>query len=324
MASPQYLFTPQRLQQYRQSAVFRRNFPDYSDSGFDRVLRYGFPVGSRIEIHDRLPRCMSRLRELITASGLSRAPLPSGTVIVARELDSSCGRFEREWFAHRGGLWLAMAWADTLLPDYARMLPLAAGSASCQAIRSFGVDAALKWVNDIHVNGCKIGGILCETFTGGSAGDSYQLIGIGINGNNIDFPRALRPNATSMKVVLGTSVDLEEFTVRLLGFLTWHVGLVHLHEEQELNRGKKGEIARNINPVVDAWRKLSDTPGRDVIYGFDVVRHPQYRATAVDIDSSGGLVLRLPDGRKMTEYSGEILYLPTKETSPGTAADLDE
>lgn len=254
---------------------------------------------------------MSRLRELIAESGPESAPVPSGTVIMARELESSCGRFDREWFAPRGGLWLAMAWADTLLPDYARLLPLAAGSAACQAIRSFGVDAALKWVNDIHVGGCKIGGILCETFAGGSAGDRYQLIGMGINCNNVEFPVSIRHNATSMKVQLGTPVDLEEFALRLLGYLTWHVGLVHHNEEQDLHRS--GEM--DANPVVDAWRRLSDSPGREVIYGFDVVRHPQYRATVEDIDSSGGLVLRLPDGRTVTEYSGEIVYLPEKEAS---------
>lgn len=272
------------------------------------MQRYGAPVGSRIEEHETIPRCMDRLKELISGRDAVPGPLPSGTVVMARELVNGCGRFDREWHAPRGGLWLALAWADTLLPEYARLLPLAAGTACCEAVRSFGVAASLKWVNDLHLQGRKLGGILCETYFGGPARDRYHLVGIGINCNNALFPEPLRGSAVSMRQALGAPVPLDEFVVVLLGFLAWHFGLVHLQEELDLASGKGSPDPPADSLVIDAWRRVSDTRGRHVIYGYDVMRHPLYAAIAEDVDPWGGLVLRLADGTLLTEYSGEIRY----------------
>jgi BirA family transcriptional regulator, biotin operon repressor / biotin---[acetyl-CoA-carboxylase] ligase len=299
----------QSLVSLRSSREFRDCFPEVPDNLFARVMRYGAPVGSRIEVHDRIPRCMGRLRDLIGRSGRNKEPVPCGTVVMAHELANGSGRFDREWFAPRGGLWLALAWADTLLPDYSRLLPLAAGSACCQAVQSRGVDAKIKWVNDIHWQGRKIGGILCETFSGGGSGDRYHIIGIGINCNNIEFPVPLQNTSASIREILGAPVALDEFVPALLGFLTWHFGLVHLHEEQSLAFRLEGSENKSDNPVIHAWRKLSDTPGRKVVYGYDVVRQPLYTAVAGDVDPGGGLVLTLENGETVTETGGEILYL---------------
>jgi BirA family biotin operon repressor/biotin-[acetyl-CoA-carboxylase] ligase len=296
------------LAEYRASDSFRRLFADFPAERFARVQRYGAPVGSRIEEHDTLPRCMDRLKELIADRGEAQEPLPSGTVVMARELANGCGRFDRQWHAPRGGLWLALAWADNLLPEYARLLPLAAGTACCEAVRLFGVPASLKWVNDLHLLGRKLGGILCETFFGGPVRDRYHLIGIGINCNNVLFPEPLRESALSMREALGAPVPLDDFTRVLLGLLSWHFGLVHLQEELDLAAGKDSADLPADSLVIDAWRRLSDTPGRRLIYGYDVVRHPLYAAIAEGIDPWGGLVLRLGDGTLLTEYSGEILY----------------
>lgn len=307
VASPIHII--RSLRSFRSGPAFRDRFREVPDDIFARVMRYGAPVGGRIEIHDRIPRCMGRLRDLIAASGREAGPLPTGTVVMAREMANGCGRFDREWFAPRGGVWLAMAWADTLLPEHARLLPLAAGSACCQAVRSSGVDAAIKWVNDIHWQGRKIGGILCETFAGGEARDRYHLIGIGINCNNVDFPAGLRKTSASIREILGAPVALDEFVPMLLAFLSWHVGLVHLGEEQQLARGGNGAGEEYVNPVIEAWRGLSDTHGRKVVFGYDAVRQPLYTALARDIDPSGGIILTLENGETVTETGGEILYL---------------
>lgn len=304
------------LRGFKASPAFRGCFRDVSDELFARVMRYGAPVGSMIEVHDRIPRCMQRLRDLIVCSGPDGSSLPSGTVVMARQLGNGCGRFDREWFAPPGGVWLALAWADTLLPEHARLLPLAAGSACCHAVRSLGVDAAIKWVNDIHWQGRKIGGILCETFAGGEAGDRYHLIGIGINCNNVDFPSGLRQTSASIREILGAPVALEEFVPMLLAFLSWHIGLVHLGEEQQLAMGRDGTDVEYVSPVIQAWRALSDTPGRTVVYGYNVIRKPLYTAVVRDIDPSGGLILTLENGETITETGGEILYLPEGANGP--------
>lgn len=302
------IFLEQALREYRNSAPFLRQFADFPAERVGPVLRYGAPMGSRIEAHDRLPRCLDRLKAMISGREAAQGPLASGTVVMARELSNGCGRFAREWHAPRGGLWLALAWADTLLPEYARLLPMATGIACCRALRNFGVPASLKWVNDLHLDGRKVGGILCETFQGGPSRDSYHLIGIGINCNNLVFPEHLRESAISMRSVLGADVPLDQFLVELLALLSWHYGLVHLQEEQDLAAGKDASDPPAGDLVVAAWRKLSDTQGRRVCYGYDVVRRPLYSAVAEGVDSWGGLILRLDDGTVLTEYSGEIVY----------------
>jgi BirA family biotin operon repressor/biotin-[acetyl-CoA-carboxylase] ligase len=250
---------------------------------------------------------MTRLKNMIDRAGEKGESLPSGTVVMARELSGGSGRFDRTWHAPLGGLWMAVAWADTLLPEYAGLLPLAAGTACCEAVRSLGIDAALKWVNDIHVRGRKIGGILCETFLA-RTGDRYHLIGIGINCNVGKFPAPLRDSAVSMHELLKQEIDIDSFSLNLLASLTWNFGLVHLQEEFAL-ADRQEVSASGCFPVADAWRRLSDTPGRRVCYGFDVIRSPLYTARALDIDSYGGLVMELDEGGVLTEYSGEVLYL---------------
>ncbi len=301
--------TTEAVRDFLQSRKFHSQYNELPDDIAGKVIRYGMPVGSRIEQYDKIPRCMERLQELIGKAEANGTTLPSGTVILSHELKNGSGRFNRSWHAPRGGFWMAMAWADTLLPEYARLLPLAAGSACCEAVRSYGIDAAIKWVNDIHVHGQKIGGILCETHLGKSSGDRYHLIGIGINCNVEQFPDELLHSAVSMHEILGSPVDLNRFALMLLACLAWNFGLVHLQEENDLKQ-RLDDSSEIINPpVIEAWCRLSDSIGKQVRYGFDVVRKPLYKAIVLDVDPLGGLVLELEDGSKVTEYSGEIIYL---------------
>ncbi|MCI5126496.1 MAG: biotin--[acetyl-CoA-carboxylase] ligase [Candidatus Electrothrix sp. AR5] len=130
-------------------------------------------------------------------------------------MTESSGRFDRTWHAPEGGLWLAMAWPDILLPEFTRLLPFAVGAACCRAVRLCGVDARLKWVNDVLVAGKKLAGILCTTMQS-SGGDRYHLLGVGINVNNQVFPRELQGRATSLRSELSRKIDLAELTGCLL------------------------------------------------------------------------------------------------------------
>ncbi len=300
---------PRSLQVYLKSEEFRQGLSSFSDTTIEKVLRYAAPLGSVIEQHEILPRCMDRLKEMVAGEVQNHDPLPSGTVVIARQLQNGCGRFDREWYAPAGGFWMAVAWADTLLPEFSRLLPLAAGIASCEAIRSCGVDAKIKWVNDVHVKGRKIGGVLCETIVGKRQEDSYHMVGIGINCNNNFFPEELAESATSISLEIGGAIDLDKFSLVFLAHLAWNFGLVHLYEEKALGWERDGRPGELVNPLVDAWKDLSDTLGRRVVYGYDVVRKPLYRAKTIDMDHSGALVMELENGRTVSENSGEIIYI---------------
>lgn len=297
------------LQAYLQSREFRSGKSFFPGETIDKVLRYAAPLGRLIEQHEEIPRCMDRLKEMAAGCGCDDIPLPSGTVVIAKKLRSGCGRFDREWHAPEGGFWMAVAWADSLLHEYSKLLPLAAGIASCETVRTFGVDAAIKWVNDVHTDGRKIAGVLCETMIGKYPEDIYHLIGIGINCNNASFPPELTGNATSIYSELGETIDLDRFALVFLANLAWNFGLVHLYEEQALAWERDGKPGNLVNPLVEAWKGLSDTLNRRVVYGYDVHREPLYKATVLDVDESGGLLLKLENGETVIENSGEIIYL---------------
>ncbi len=277
---------------------------DYNSEVIQRILRYGAPVGSSLCQYHQLSRCMDLLRRRIEDT---TAPSPvTGCVVRADRLTGSSGRFNRRWYAPLGGLYLALLWADTLLPDFSRQLPFAAGIACCETVREFLPAAHLQWVNDVRVEGRKICGILSETVPG-AAGEQFHLIGMGINANIWNFPQALESTATSLCLETTAEVDLDGLCALLLARLQWNFGLLYYSEEEFLASDRTSDNeAKSL--LLRRWQELSDTLGRSVIYGYDVQTKPLYRATTLEIDPSGGLVMQLPDGSIITEYSGEISY----------------
>jgi len=265
------------------------------------ILRYGAPLGCRITHHHTLPRCMDLLRGRALAGN---APVPhTGEVVRADRLTGGQGRFGRYWFAPEGGLHMAFLWADTLLPEWSRFLPFAVGIACCETIRAHGAGATLKWVNDVHVQGRKIGGILTETIIG-SRGDRYHLVGIGLNMNVTRFPEELRKRATSLQLETGQPRAIDTVFAHLLARLQWNIGLLCYGEEQGLSEG----IGPGENPVLLRWQELSDSVGARIVFGYDVWKKPLYEGIVTGLDDQGGLVIRLDDGSSITEYSGEIEY----------------
>lgn len=282
-------------------------------SGFSResaetILRYGSYIGSTIEHFDSTDRLMNYARTQITTYENSGVSYPSGYVYSANSLLSSKGRFLRAWHAPEGGVWITLVLVNTLLPESSVLLPLAAGMACCETVRSFGIAASVKWVNDVHVQGKKIAGILTESFRGPVFGEEYILVGIGLNVNNQEFPAELKETAGSMSLYAKDTFDLEAVRLRLLVKLAWNIGLLHHEEDERLSSGDLGHDKAD-HPLISSWRCLSDTPGKTVHYGFNVFEKVQYSAKVVDIDSIGRLIMKLDDGTIITENSGEIVYV---------------
>ena len=213
------------------------------------------------------------------------------------------------WHAPEGGLWGAMVYVNTLLAASRLLLPIAVGISCCEAIRQSGVEqATIRWINDILISGRKVAGFLLEGFHGNVSGEEYTLTGFGINLNNTHFPEELGATATSLKKELGRDVDQREFTYSFLAKLSWNLGLLVYEEDRFLEEqqwpGRQGPHA-----LLERWGELSDSIGRRVQFGFDVIENPQYEARVCAISENGGLVLKLDDNSEIIEHSGEIRYL---------------
>ncbi len=302
--------SPQRIQQRIAEEEIPRRLRRYPAEVVEAVYRYGAPVASRIEHLPRAGRLMDLARQRIDEYEARDHSFPTGMLFLADTLTGSRGRFQRLWHAPPGGLWLTLVMANTLLPASTALYPMAAGAACCEAIRAHGIEAWVKWVNDVHLGGRKLCGILCETYRSRRFGDEYLLIGVGINVNNVDFPGELAGLATSMRTVLGREIDLPSFADLLLAKFSWYFGLLCHDEAERLAEDAYGEGQGASGLLLPAWLELSDTIGRTVRFGFDVQQKPQYLAKVLGLAPDGGLILRqLASGEELIEHSGEILYV---------------
>ncbi|MBQ8538187.1 MAG: biotin--[Ruminococcus sp.] len=144
-----------------------------------------------------------------------------------------------------------------------------------------GIDAVIKWVNDIYIGSKKVCGILCEAVTDYVTSKIKGIIiGIGINISTIDFPDELRDIASS----LGQAVDKNH----LCALITDNI--VTMYENIE------------SRAFIDEYKKRSLVLGKKINYTENGVTK---EATAVDIDNNGGLIIETENGTK-TLSTGEI------------------
>jgi BirA family biotin operon repressor/biotin-[acetyl-CoA-carboxylase] ligase len=100
---------------------------------------------------------------------------------VALHQTAGRGRHGRRWFASPGGA-LLFSLAVPMAADGARIAAatLACGIGVAEALRAAGAPAALKWPNDLLLDGRKLGGVLCELGTD-AQGRRTLVVGVGVN-----------------------------------------------------------------------------------------------------------------------------------------------
>lgn len=274
----------------------------------DTIFRIGAYVGSVIRVFSSLDRAMDKARDHIVSQETNGKPVANGSLILASSLSLSKGRFNRSWHAPPGGLWGCLILADTFLPLFRNLLPLIPGIACCEALHQEGAAAAsVRWVNDVLLQGKKQAGFLIEGFRSPVHGENFHLLGFGLNLNNNSFPPELKETAVSLAQVLNRPINICSFALSFLAKLRYYTGLLLYEEEQWLALGG-GDEYEGEHPLIKRWKELSDTPGKRVCFGYDVVRNPQYEAVVTSIAGDGALVLKHDDGTISVEHSGEIRY----------------
>lgn len=217
-----------------------------------------------IEYHDSIPSTNARARELAVDG-------TTDLVVLADEQTGGRGRLDREWSSPSGGIWLSILLRPDVPATHAPMFTLAAAVATADAASAAGVDATIKWPNDVLVGEAKLAGILTE-MEGEADRIGWIVVGIGLNAN-VD-PGTLPPEATSLQAAVG-AVNRRDVTQTLLeSFAT---------------------LADDIEGILPAWRERAATLGREVR-----VETPQgtIEGEAVDITFPGTLEIETPSGRK--------------------------
>ena len=193
-----------------------------------------------------------------------------GTVIVADEQEHGRGRFGRTWVSPKGGLYAS------LILDSSPLLPLHVGIAVAEALRAVGINAMLKWPNDVLVGEKKIAGILIEIV------DRRAIVGIGVN-------LATSPMETATSVVQETVIEVSRDD--LLELIL-----------QRFTSTPPGTI-------LDRYRAISATIGQAVRVEVAGPAGPgPIIGRAVGLDSSGRLVVAMGE-EVYSVTSGECIHL---------------
>ena len=142
--------------------------------------------------------------------------VPEGLCIMAREQTAGRGRRERSWVSPKdAGLYLSVVLRPTLEARLWPLITLAAALAVRDALReACGLEADIKWPNDLLAGGRKLCGILAETVEGARA--RAVVLGVGVNLKRGSFPPELNDTATCVEEQTGHAPDAE----RLLEALT--------------------------------------------------------------------------------------------------------
>ncbi len=209
---------------------------------------------------------------------LAEEGAPAGTLVLADEQVRGRGRQGRRWHSPKGsGIWLGNLKRPPQ-PIESGLLALRVGLCVTSALDSLGVDAKIKWPNDIMVYDRKVAGILCETRS--SSSDRWVAVGIGINVYG-PVSSEIAENATSLDDVCSavTRLAVLDALVPLLGALS---------DESRLTRRECAEFRR-----------------RDWLGGRRLIQPVVGEARGIDPD--GALLVQTPDGEVERVVGGQVV-----------------
>ena len=210
-----------------------------------------------------------------------------GTVLFAAESQTAGrGRKGRSFFSPKDtGIYMSLLIHPDISPEECTLITPLCAVAVAEAIENVtGINAAIKWVNDIFVDGRKVAGILTEgAFT--QKGADYIIVGIGINLSAPEegFPEEIR---------------------HIAGALTEKAdGLREKLIAETVNRFMYRLNKIKIRDFIPLYRKRLFFLGKEITV---ISPEGDYKAIAADIDSDCRLIVQTEKGENKILSSGEI------------------
>ncbi|HEY3310586.1 MAG TPA: biotin--[acetyl-CoA-carboxylase] ligase [Anaerolineales bacterium] len=215
------------------------------------------------------------------------------SLVVADEQTSGRGREGRRWFTPPGA---GLAFSLVLRPGEAmreqtgRFSGLGA-LALLMALRRRGLEAQIKWPNDVLIRRRKVAGILVETVWMGTEVESLVL-GMGVNVSPAALPPADQLNfpATCVETELGAKVPRYEL----------------LRDVLEELIGLRAELASD--GFIEAWQDALAFRN-ETVHIWQGGGQP-FSAVLLGLDSDGSLRVRSPGGEERSIHFGEVHLRP--------------
>lgn len=238
--------------------------PDY---GAD--VEVGLDAPFAVEYHESLPSTNGRARALAEDGA-------TDVVVLAGEQTAGRGRRGRGWTSPPGGVYASVLLRPALPPERASLLALAGAVAAVDAAGTAGVEATVKWPNDVRgPDGRKLAGVLAESET---ADGAVEWVAVGVGCNADVEPADLPEGATSLRALTGGPVDRRRVAQALLESFD--------------------ALRRDADGILPAWRARSSTLGRRVRVGTP---DGAIEGVAADVDGTGALLVETASGvRRVT------------------------
>lgn len=222
-------------------------------------------------------------RELRSTQDLARERVLSGPIrrlaVIANAQSAGRGQRGRRWESPAGAaLYLTLAWPTPRPLSGLAGMSLAVGLAVRATLAGLGLDARLKWPNDVWLDGRKLAGILVELVTAGSG--VVALVGIGLNRClPADVKAAIDQPVADLAGALAAPPPLDELAQVML---------------EELGQALRRFDAEGFAGFMDEW------PAADALAGLPVRITADGRdalcGTARGVDSMGRLLLHSAEG----------------------------
>ncbi len=215
-----------------------------------------------------------------TQDYLKERDLPIGSVVVSNRQSRGRGRLGRVWHSQEGGLYFSFSIPQGIRDE--STLPLVLSHAIADYLKSLGYIPAIKWVNDVYLQGKKVCGVLTERLK-----DRF-IAGIGINLNQESFPEGIE--AVSLKMVSGKSFNKVDVLLDLLDHIK--------HALEELS--EKG---------FEAFKESIES--RLLFKDMEVILYTPQPVVGIlqGLDRDGSLLLMTQEGLKSFQV-GEISLRP--------------
>ena len=225
-------------------------------------------------------------------------------IIVAETQTAGRGRIGRSFESPAGtGVYLSLIITPQGGITQPAVITASAAVAVCRAIKKlYGVQPAIKWINDIYVQNDgelkKAVGILTEGITNFETGQiESAVIGIGVN---------IKPNS---KIKKSAAKDIA-------GFLTCAPRIDNTPENSAPSRARfiteiAGQVFKilqePLSDVIAEYKNMMFLTGKALtVYPLIGDDKSAYQAKAIDVDENAGLVVQLKDGTRKTLSSGEV------------------
>ncbi|MHB8791209.1 MAG: biotin--[acetyl-CoA-carboxylase] ligase [Desulfobulbaceae bacterium] len=220
-----------------------------------------------------------------------------GMVVVAGQQTHGRGRGEKFFASPPGGLYMSVILRPELPAARLPLIPLAAGLAcACAIEEQTGQAVALKWPNDLYLQGKKLGGILAQTapYSPTLHTIPFIILGIGINVNSRceTFTPELRTIVTSLYDTQPGNYDIDSL-----------LAAIHAHLLVSLPT-----LRGDIGPLLSDWQHRDYLLGRQITW-LDV-RGKTMAGCGAGIRSDGCYQLLAADGTLHAILAGEVTIGP--------------